>query len=43
LRALDRREVDTILARDFGREGLGAALLNRLLRAAEDRVETVTR
>ena len=38
LRALDRRGVDTILVRDFGREGLGAALWDRLLRAAEGRV-----
>ncbi|MHA7817546.1 MAG: L-threonylcarbamoyladenylate synthase [Pseudohaliea sp.] len=38
LRALDRRGVDTILVRDFGRAGLGAALWDRLLRAAEGRV-----
>jgi len=41
LRALDRRGVDTILVRDFGREGLGAALWDRLLRAAEGRVVDV--
>jgi L-threonylcarbamoyladenylate synthase len=38
LRDLDRRDVDVILARDFGRGGLGAALWDRLLRAAEGRV-----
>ena len=38
LRALDRRGVDAILVRDFGRAGLGAALWDRLLRAAEGRV-----
>ncbi|KGE03960.1 YrdC/Sua5 family protein, required for threonylcarbamoyladenosine (t(6)A) formation in tRNA [Pseudohaliea rubra DSM 19751] len=38
LRALDRRGVDAILVRDFGREGLGAALWDRLLRAAEGQV-----
>jgi L-threonylcarbamoyladenylate synthase len=43
LRALDRRGVDTILVRDFGREGLGAALWDRLLRAAEGRVVDVDR
>ncbi len=38
LRTLDQAGVDTILVRDFGREGLGAALWDRLLRAAEGRV-----
>ena len=35
MRALDRAGVDVILVHDFGREGLGAALWDRLLRAAE--------
>lgn len=38
IRMLDGRDVDVILVRDFGREGLGAALWDRLLRAAEGRV-----
>ena len=42
LRALDRRGVDSILVRDFGREGLGAALWDRLLRAAEGQVVKVS-
>lgn len=41
LRALDAQGVHTILVRDFGREGLGAALWDRLLRAAEGQVEQV--
>ena len=41
LRALDRRGVDAILVRDFGRSGLGAALWDRLLRAAEGRIIAV--
>jgi hypothetical protein len=41
LRALDAQDVHTILVRDVGREGLGAALWDRLLRAAERRVEQV--
>lgn len=40
LRALDARQVDVILALDFGREGLGAALWDRLLRAAEGNIIT---
>jgi L-threonylcarbamoyladenylate synthase len=38
LRALDRLGVDVILARGLGREGLGAAIWDRLLRAAEGKV-----
>jgi L-threonylcarbamoyladenylate synthase len=38
LRELDRRGVDTIIVRDFGAAGLGAALSDRLLRAAEGAV-----
>jgi L-threonylcarbamoyladenylate synthase len=41
IRELDTQGVDVILARDFGREGLGAALWDRLLRAAEGEVITV--
>ena len=41
LRDLDAQGVDVILTRDFGREGLGAALWDRLLRAAEGRVIAV--
>jgi L-threonylcarbamoyladenylate synthase len=35
IRALDATGVDVILVHDFGRKGLGAALWDRLLRAAE--------
>lgn len=42
LRRLDEQGTAVILVRDFGREGLGAALWDRLLRAAEGRVITVT-
>jgi L-threonylcarbamoyladenylate synthase len=38
MRELDKRDIDVILARDFGRAGLGAALWDRLLRAAEGKV-----
>lgn len=38
LRELDHRSVDVILARGIGREGLGAAIWDRLVRAAEGRV-----
>jgi len=38
LRVLDLQGVDVILTRDFGREGLGAALWDRLVRAAEGNV-----
>lgn len=38
MRDLDGYGVDVILVRDFGREGLGAALWDRLLRAAEGHV-----
>ncbi len=38
LRELDTHGVDVILTRDFGRAGLGAALWDRLLRAAEGHV-----
>jgi L-threonylcarbamoyladenylate synthase len=35
MRMLDGREVDVILVRGFGQDGLGAALWDRLLRAAQ--------
>ncbi len=38
IRILDGLQVDVILVRDFGRNGLGAALWDRLLRAAEGQV-----
>jgi L-threonylcarbamoyladenylate synthase len=38
LRALDARGVDVILARGVGRAGLGLAVWDRLVRAAEGRV-----
>lgn len=38
LRALDAQQVDVILVHGFGTEGLGTALWDRLLRAAEGRV-----
>ncbi|MEO1080394.1 MAG: L-threonylcarbamoyladenylate synthase [Pseudomonadota bacterium] len=40
LRALDRHDTDLILLRDPGRKGLGAALWDRMLRAAEGEVIT---
>lgn len=42
LRSLDALGVDVILASDFGQAGLGAALWDRLLRAAEGRVVAVS-
>ena len=41
MRMLDGLQVDVILVRDFGRKGLGAALWDRLLRAAEGKVIVV--
>lgn len=41
MRALDAQAVDTILVRDYGRTGIGAALWDRMLRAAEGKVITV--
>jgi L-threonylcarbamoyladenylate synthase len=38
MRALDAQGVDVILVRNFGQEGLGAAIWDRLVRAAEGRV-----
>jgi L-threonylcarbamoyladenylate synthase len=38
LRELDRLGVDLILTHGFGREGLGAAIWDRLVRAAEGKV-----
>jgi L-threonylcarbamoyladenylate synthase len=38
MRELDKAQVEIILARDYGREGLGLAIWDRLLRAAEGRV-----
>jgi len=38
LRYLDLQGVDVILVRDFGREGLGLAIWDRLIRAAEGHV-----
>jgi L-threonylcarbamoyladenylate synthase len=41
LRALDAQGVDAILVRDYGRSGLGLAIWDRLLRAAQGRVVMV--
>jgi L-threonylcarbamoyladenylate synthase len=41
LRELDRLEVDLILAHGFERDGLGAAIWDRLMRAAEGKVVEV--
>ena len=41
MRALDAAGVDVICARDFGREGLGLAILDRLTRAANHEVMRV--
>jgi L-threonylcarbamoyladenylate synthase len=38
LRELDARGVEEVFVRDFGRDGLGAALWDRLVRAAEGRI-----
>ncbi len=38
MRALDRQGVDVILAHHYGRAGIGAALYERLLRAAEGQI-----
>lgn len=38
MRTLDQRGVDVIMVRDPGREGIGAAIWDRLLRAAEGHV-----
>ena len=38
MRELDKAQVEVILVRDYGREGLGLAIWDRLLRAAEGRV-----
>jgi L-threonylcarbamoyladenylate synthase len=38
IRELDQAQVDAILVRSFGREGLGLAIWDRLTRAAEGRV-----
>ncbi len=38
LRELDARRVDVIFVRGYGREGLGAAIWDRLIRAAEGRI-----
>lgn len=42
MRRLDAAGVDTILVRDYGRRGMGAALWDRLLRAAEGKVTRVS-
>jgi len=42
LRDLDHMNVDVILVRDFGRDGLGTAIWDRLLRAAEGDVVQVS-
>jgi len=39
MRALDAQKVDRILVRTYSREGIGAAVYDRLLRAAEGRVQ----
>ena len=41
MRALDAQQVDKILVRVYTREGLGTAVWDRLLRAAEGRLEQV--
>lgn len=41
MRALDAQQVDAILVHSFAREGLGEAIWDRLLRAAEGRVVTI--
>lgn len=41
MRALDAQHVDVILVHGFGKEGLGAVIWDRLVRAAEGRVITV--
>lgn len=38
MRTLDQKQVKVILVRDYGREGLGLAIWDRLLRAAEGKV-----
>jgi hypothetical protein len=38
MRALDAQNVDKILVRVYSTEGIGAAIYDRLLRAAEGRV-----
>lgn len=43
MRELDGLGVDVIMARTFGRRGLGLAVRDRLLRAAEGRIVYVTR
>ncbi len=40
LRALDEKHVDVILAHGYSREGIGAAIWDRLMRAAEGRVQS---
>jgi L-threonylcarbamoyladenylate synthase len=42
MRELDKVQVEVILVRDYGREGLGLAIWDRLLRAAEGRVIDVS-
>lgn len=42
MRALDAQGVDSILIRGFGQEGMGAAIWDRLIRAAEGRVIRVS-
>jgi L-threonylcarbamoyladenylate synthase len=42
IRALDAQGVDSILVRSFGQEGLGAAIWDRLIRAAEGNVIRVS-
>lgn len=41
MRALDAQGVDVILVRGFGREGIGAAIWDRLVRAAEGQIITL--
>jgi L-threonylcarbamoyladenylate synthase len=41
MRALDAQGVDTILVHTMGRDGLGEAIWDRLVRAAEGRVTRV--
>jgi L-threonylcarbamoyladenylate synthase len=42
MRALDNQQVDKILVRSYGKQGLGAAIWDRLLRSADGRVYRVS-
>jgi L-threonylcarbamoyladenylate synthase len=42
MRELDKQQVDVILARGYERTGIGAAIWERLLRAAEGKIVHIT-